>query len=77
MERQITKQYWHKRACRSIVEAWESGLSISACMVGFLMSCLVERQRQRLKKQKAIRRVARVMAKVCLCSKKAWSCDEH
>ena len=59
------------------MEVWESELLISACMVGFLMSCLVERQRQRLKKQKAIRRVARVTVKVCLCSEKAWSCDEH
>jgi hypothetical protein len=75
MELQITRQHWNKKAYRSIAEVWESGLWTFACTVGSLTSYLVEKQRQRQKreklKQKTIRRVATVMVKVCLCDENA------
>lgn len=46
-------------------------------MVGSLMSCLVGKQGQRQEGQKAIRRVAMVKIKVCLCSENARTCEGH
>jgi hypothetical protein len=63
MALRTTRQYWPKRAFKSIAEAWENEQSTFACMAGFRTSFLVEKLRQR---QKEILRVL-MMMKDCSC----------
>jgi DNA-directed RNA polymerase specialized sigma54-like protein len=62
------RQYWPKKAFKSIAEAWESEQSTFACTAGSRMSFLVEKLRQRLKQ---ILLVVMMMMK----KKKDFLCD--